>query len=92
MANCQHCGKPLNISQHTADGMYKSCPRCSVKDGEEHIFFSYPDSFGETTKRSAITILKVLKVGAIIIDLIKTHLLRQVEFHAVKLIGGIVSE
>ena len=53
MANCQHCGKPLNISQHTADGIYKSCPRCSAKDGEEHIFFPYPDSFGETTKRSS---------------------------------------
>ena len=43
-------------------------------------------------KGAAITILKVLKVGAILIDLIKTHLLRQVEFHVVKLIGGIVSE
>ncbi len=52
MSNCKYCGKPLHISQYAQSGTLKSCPRCSVIDGEEHIFFSYPEYFGNTPKRS----------------------------------------
>ena len=53
MVNCKHCGKPLNQSQYSSNKAYKSCPRCSEINGEEHIFFLYPKSFGDTTKRSS---------------------------------------
>lgn len=53
MANCKYCGKPLNKSQYSSDETYKSCPRCSEIDGNEHIFFPYPITFGDTTKRSS---------------------------------------
>lgn len=51
MDNCKYCGRPLNESQYNQDKTLKSCPKCSVIDGEEHIFLSYPDSFGVTEKR-----------------------------------------
>lgn len=50
--NCKYCGKPLKNAQYSTDGTLKSCPRCSVLDGEEHIFFQYPKSYGDTQKRS----------------------------------------
>ena len=50
--NCKFCGKPLHESQYSNDGAFKSCPRCSTADGEEHIFFPYPSTFGYTSKRS----------------------------------------
>jgi phage FluMu protein Com len=51
---CRQCGKPLNKSQYSSDGRYKSCPRCSVLNGEEHIFFPYPSEFGTTEKRESV--------------------------------------
>lgn len=48
---CKVCGKPLNISQYAMNKRYKSCPRCSVINGEEHVFFEYPVGFGESDKR-----------------------------------------
>ena len=53
MGNCKHCGKTLNRSQYNINKTYKSCPRCSELNGEEHIFFPYPDYFGDTLKRSS---------------------------------------
>lgn len=53
MAKCIVCGKPLNESQFNDDETLKSCPRCSELDGEEHIYFPYPEYFGDTTKRSS---------------------------------------
>lgn len=47
--DCKVCGKPLNESQY--EKKYKSCPRCSVLNGEEHIFFEYPRDFGRSMKR-----------------------------------------
>lgn len=45
---CKCCGRPLNESQRKNG--FKSCPRCSEIDGNEHIYF--PDSFfGFTEKR-----------------------------------------
>lgn len=48
---CRVCGKPLEKSQYSKDGKYKSCPRCSVLNGEEHVYFEYPAGFGRSTKR-----------------------------------------
>jgi len=51
---CGNCGKSLRISQWHTDGeiRYKSCPKCSTKNGQMHIFHEYPAAYGETTKRS----------------------------------------
>ncbi|MDG0876410.1 hypothetical protein ABEX25_22085 [Paenibacillus thiaminolyticus] len=49
---CTSCEKPLNASQWSSDGKYKSCPSCSTRNGTEHVFFPYPDSFGTTPKRA----------------------------------------
>jgi phage FluMu protein Com len=35
--NCPSCGVPLNESVYTSDRLYKSCPRCSEKEGR-HVF------------------------------------------------------
>lgn len=51
---CRKCGKPLNESQYSKDGRYKSCPRCSVMNGEEHVYFPYPSEFGTTVKRKSV--------------------------------------
>lgn len=52
---CRYCGKPLNESQfikdENGDIIFKSCPRCSTIDGEEHIYYQYPFYFGTTEKR-----------------------------------------
>lgn len=53
MPNCIICGRPLNESQYNDDETLKSCPRCSELDGEEHIYFPYPEYFGDTIKRSS---------------------------------------
>lgn len=50
---CRNCGKPLNESQYSRDGRYKSCPRCSVLNGEEYVYFPYPSEFGTTVKRES---------------------------------------
>jgi len=55
MSNCKHCGLPLNQSQFKSKDNqdYKSCPYCSKIDGEEHIYYEYPDTFGTTDKRAS---------------------------------------
>lgn len=50
---CRKCGKPLKKAQYSKDDRYKSCPRCSVLNGEEHVYFSYPSEFGTTVKRKS---------------------------------------
>lgn len=50
---CKICGKILNRSQYNKDGTLKSCPRCSTENGEEHVYYSYPDDFGTTPKRAS---------------------------------------
>ena len=49
--NCYSCGKPLNQAQF--HNQLKSCPRCSVKNTNEHIFYSYPQAFGNTPRRAS---------------------------------------
>lgn len=53
MTSCRICQHPLNMSQYRIlNGVqYKSCPNCSVADGQEHVFYQYPEAFGETPKR-----------------------------------------
>lgn len=48
---CKICNKPLKNSQYSKDRTYKSCPKCSTINGEEHVFFPYPQEFGTTTLR-----------------------------------------
>ena len=51
---CMCCKKPLNKSQWAIinEQKYKSCPSCSTQNGNEHVYYKYPDSFGITSKRS----------------------------------------
>lgn len=49
---CKVCGKYLNDSQYSKDGKYKSCPSCSTANGQEHVYYPYPESFGTTPKRA----------------------------------------
>ncbi|CAM3211893.1 phage FluMu protein Com [Sporolactobacillus spathodeae] len=46
---CAYCGKPLNEAQSRPE--FKSCPRCSTNDGNEHIYYPYSEAFGTTEKR-----------------------------------------
>lgn len=53
---CDCCSKPLNNGMiHKSDPStgesFKSCPRCSNAEGREHVFHSYPESFGQTEAR-----------------------------------------
>lgn len=50
--NCKHCGKPLKNAQYNTEHTLKSCPRCSIIDGNEHIYFPYPSCYGETEARA----------------------------------------
>lgn len=50
---CKICGKLFSESQYSKDGKYKSCPRCSMLNGEEHVYYLYPNEFGTTAKRSS---------------------------------------
>ena len=52
-APCRHCNQPLNRSQRREEDTWKSCPECSVQDGNEHVFYPYPSAFGESDKRAS---------------------------------------
>jgi hypothetical protein len=54
-ARCETCSKALNRSQRSRDGQWKSCPRCSTRDGVHHVYYDYPDGFGETEARASDT-------------------------------------
>lgn len=53
MEKCKHCEQPISESQYKKDKQYKSCPGCSFEDGQEHIYYLYPDEFGITPLRSS---------------------------------------
>jgi hypothetical protein len=55
--NCINCSRPLNESQYKTSGgiEYKSCPNCSTSNEKEHVYYKYPQRFGETTTRSSAT-------------------------------------
>jgi len=53
---CSCCGKRLNSGMikkrdSVTNKLFKSCPHCSDADGGEHVFHSYPASFGYTSAR-----------------------------------------
>ncbi|MDD3223203.1 MAG: hypothetical protein PHX70_00575 [Clostridium sp.] len=50
---CKVCHKPLNQSQYSIDGKFKSCPKCSIINGKEHVYYAYPEDFGTTQKRAS---------------------------------------
>ncbi len=47
---CSCCGQQLNVGmiykRDAAGQEYKSCPRCSDTNGNEHVFHPYPAAFG----------------------------------------------
>lgn len=52
---CRCCGEPLNRGlPKVRNGVaYKSCPKCSVTHGQQHVYFAAPDDFGTTTARES---------------------------------------
>lgn len=50
--DCKFCNKPLNEAQYKRGKTLKSCPRCSVSNGDYHVYYAYPSTFGTTLKRS----------------------------------------
>ena len=50
--NCQHCNKPLNVTQFNVNRTKKSCPLCSNNNGNTHVYYDYPKAFGTTEKRA----------------------------------------
>ena len=51
MSNCKICGRPLKESQWREERNYKSCPNCSKENGQEHVYYEYPEHFGTTDAR-----------------------------------------
>jgi len=53
---CAHCEHLLNVSQSKIkdDIEYKSCPKCSVTQGRQHVYFPVPNDFGTTTARETL--------------------------------------
>lgn len=53
IGSCEHCGLALNkgIPKVNNDIEYKSCPKCSVTHGSQHVYFPSPDEFGTTSAR-----------------------------------------
>ena len=49
---CTHCGNILSEVQWKDSNNWKSCPHCSSRNGSEHIFYPYPESFGTTSARA----------------------------------------
>ena len=48
---CIVCKRKLTDSIFSNDRKYKSCPKCSKLNGQQHVFFPYPSSFGTSEKR-----------------------------------------
>jgi phage FluMu protein Com len=51
--SCKHCGETLKEAQFNKNNTLKSCPNCSKLNGEEHVYYSNPNSFGITDERSS---------------------------------------
>jgi phage FluMu protein Com len=49
-SRCTHCRKLLAASQYREGRTWKSCPRCSAREGE-HVFYRYPEEFGTSDQR-----------------------------------------
>lgn len=48
---CEHCQKPLSRGVYSSDRRRKSCPRCSARDGNQHVFYPCPEGFGRSEER-----------------------------------------
>jgi len=49
--DCTNCGKSLRRSQWKGKRL-KSCPRCSLENGKQHVFHTFPGAFGQSEKRA----------------------------------------
>jgi len=49
---CRNCGRSLSYVQWAGVDRWKSCPRCSTRNGTEHVFYRYPEAFGTTPARA----------------------------------------
>jgi hypothetical protein len=45
---CDHCSEPLDAIIVRDEGRWRSCPKCSQADGNEHVLRRSPDAFGMT--------------------------------------------
>jgi len=48
---CGHCAVALNKSVYAQGRTIKSCPKCSLNDGGQHIFYPYPQAFGASSTK-----------------------------------------
>lgn len=51
MEYCKICGRPLNETQWRNNKNFKSCPKCSEENGQEHVYYEYPRCFGTSNAR-----------------------------------------
>lgn len=51
--NCNVCNSKLNASRWSTDGDWKACPNCSNIEGKRHVYYPFPDRFGETPARAS---------------------------------------
>lgn len=51
-ATCEHCRELLQTGIYNDDRSWKSCPCCSQRDGEYHVFYRYPAEFGTSVARA----------------------------------------
>ncbi|MEQ1758609.1 MAG: DUF3553 domain-containing protein [Vicinamibacterales bacterium] len=47
---CAHCVGSLGKSVYAREGTLRSCPKCSTRDGHEHVYYDYPGGFGTEAK------------------------------------------
>ncbi len=53
--DCIECGQRLNSTRWSTDGNWKACPHCSDAHGSEHVYYEFPNGFGETPARASIS-------------------------------------
>ncbi len=47
---CVHCRSSLGKGVYAKEETLKSCPKCSTRDGHEHVYYDYPAGFGTEAK------------------------------------------
>lgn len=48
---CRVCDRTLRRAFKSPDTRWKSCPECSGRNGDQHVFRPYPDGFGLSPAR-----------------------------------------
>lgn len=51
--SCRSCAMKLNRSRYNSQRNWKSCPQCSTRIGERHVFYPFPEAFGATPARAS---------------------------------------